>query len=218
MAEHRGTALGGAWEVRPVLIDIIAFDGVDEMDALGPLEVLRSAERAGAEMRTRLVTRVPQPHVTGGFGLRFLPDATYGPGADLVIVPGGGWAAQAEVGAWGEAQRGEWLPLLARAAENSVMAGVCSGSMLLARAGVIGERRANTHHTAWADLREAGATLVTDRVVDDGDLITAGGVTSGIDLALWVVERYAGRELADQVAERMEYDRSRPHVDRGRTD
>ena len=196
-----------------MLIDIIAFDGVDEMDALGPLEVLRSAERAGAAMRTRLVTRTPQPHVTGSFGLRFLPDGTYAPGADLVVVPGGSWAARAEVGVWGEAQRGEWLPLLARAAEDAVMAGVCSGSMLLARAGVIGYRRANTHRTAWADLREAGATLVADRVVDDGDLITAGGVTSGIDLALWVVERYAGRELADQVAERMEYHRSRPRVD-----
>lgn len=195
-----------------MLIDIIAFDGVDEMDVLGPLEVLRSAERAGAAMRTRLVTRVPQPHVTGSFGIRFLPDGTYAPDADLVIVPGGSWAARSEVGAWGEAQRGEWLPLLSRAAEDAVMAGVCSGSMLLARAGVIGDRRANTHHTARADLREAGATLVTDRVVDDGDLITAGGVTSGIDLALWVVERYAGRELADRVAERMEYDRSRPRA------
>ncbi len=197
-----------------MLIDIIAFDGVDEMDALGPLEVLRSAERAGADMRTRLVTRTSQPHVTGSYGLRFLPDATYEPGADLVIVPGGNWAARAEAGAWGEAQRGDWLPLLSRAAEHAVVAGVCSGSMLLARAGVIGDRRANTHRTARADLREAGATLVTDRVVDDGDLITAGGVTSGIDLALWVVERYAGRQLADRVAERMEHDRARPRIDR----
>ena len=192
-----------------MLIDIITFDGLDEMDALGPLEVLRGAERAGADMRTRLVTRTPQSHVTGAFGLRFLPDDTYAPGADLVIVPGGSWAARAEVGVWGEARRGDWLPLLARAAEHAVLAGVCSGSMLLARAGVIGERRANTHHTAWQDLRDSGATLITDRVVDDGDLITAGGVTSGIDLALWVVERYAGRQLADEVAERMEYDRSR---------
>lgn len=195
-------------------IDIVAFDGLDEMDALGPLEVLRSAERAGADFQTQLVTRTPQAHVTASYGLRFLPDGSFTPGADLVIVPGGGWAVRADTGAWGEAQRGDWLPLLAEAAHHAVMAGVCSGTMLLAHAGIIGERRANTHHTAWSDLQETGATLVTDRVVDDGNLMTAGGVTSGIDLALWVVERFAGRELADRIAERMEYERSRPRLDR----
>ena len=204
-------------------IDIAVFDGLDEMDALGPLEVLRSAERAGADLRAQLVTRTPQQHVTGAYGLRFLPDATFGPGADIVVVPGGGWAARADVGAWGEAQRGDWLPLLAEAAGNSVMAGVCSGTMLLARAGIVGGRRANTHHTAWSDLHESGAVLVTDRVVDDGDLVTAGGVSSGIDLALWLVERFAGgevaggeivgRDTADRVAERMEYERARPAID-----
>ena len=193
-------------------IDIPVYDGIDEMDALGPLEVLRSAERSGADFRTRLVTRTPQSHVTASYGLRFLPDDVHSPGADLVIVPGGGWAARASTGAWGEVQRGEWLPLLARAAESSVMAGVCSGTMLLAHAGVVGSRRASTHHTARDDLAATGAQLVTDRVVDDGPLLTSGGVSSGIDLALWVVERFHGPDLADRVAARMEYARTRPRT------
>jgi transcriptional regulator GlxA family with amidase domain len=193
-----------------VRIDIPVYDGIDEMDALGPLEVLRSAERNGADFRTRLVTRTPQPQVTASYGLRFLPDAVYSPGADLLVVPGGGWAARASDGAWGEVQRGDWLPLLAEASERSAVAGVCSGTMLLAHAGVVGSRRANTHHTAWDDLAATGAQLVTDRVVDDGSLITCGGVSSGIDLALWIVERFAGRELADRTATRMEYARTRP--------
>lgn len=192
-------------------IDIVVFDGLDELDALGPLEVLRSAQRGGADFQTQMVTRTPQPQVSASYGLRFLAEATYTPGADLLIVPGGGWAARSDVGAWGEVQRGEWLPLLKQAAaDGAVMAGVCTGVMLLAHAGVIGGRPATTHHTAWADLQATGARLVRDRVVDDGDLITAGGVTSGLDLALWVVERYAGRQLADDVADRMEYSRSRP--------
>lgn len=191
-------------------IDIVVFDGLDELDALGPLEVLRSAQRIGADFECQLVTRHPQQHVTGSYGLDFVPDAVYTPGADLLIVPGGSWAARAETGAWGEVERGDWLPLLQKAAGDAVMVGVCSGAMLLAHAGVIGARRANTHHSAWEDLRRTGATLVTDRVVDDGDLLTAGGVSSGIDLALWIVERFAGRELADRVATRMEYDRMRP--------
>jgi len=94
-----------------------------------------------------------------------------------------------------------------------VMAGVCTGTMLLAHAGVVGERRATTHHSALPDLADLGATVVQDRVVDDGSLVTSGGVTSGIDLALWLVEREFSREVADNVAQRMEYPRWRPATD-----
>ncbi len=90
------------------------------------------------------------------------------------------------------------------------MAGVCTGTMLLAHGGVIGTRRASTHHTALADLAETGAEVINERVVDEGDLVTSGGVTSGIDLALWLVERFTDRELADRLGRRMEYQRARP--------
>lgn len=194
-----------------VRIGIVVFDGFDDLDALSPLEVLRSAEQAGGDFQSWLVTRTPQPQVTTSHGLRVIPDAIYPAGAELLIVPGGGWAARADVGAWGEVHRGGWLPLLRQAAGGgTVMAGVCTGTMVLAHAGIIGNRRANTHHTAWDDLVATGASLVKDRVVDDGDLITSGGVTSGLDLALWIVERYADKQLADQVADRMEYSWTRP--------
>jgi len=194
-----------------VLIDIVTYDGLDEMDALGPLEVLRSASR-DADLSVRLVTREAQALVTGAYGLGFRPDAVYEPGAaDVLIVPGGGWAARADRGAWGEVQRGDWLPLLKQARESApILAGVCTGTMLLAHAKVVGTRRAGTHHSAWDDLAATGATVVKERVVDDGDLITSGGVTSGIDLALWLVEREFSTELADRVATRMEYARQRP--------
>ena len=196
-----------------MLIDIVVYDGVDELDALGPLEVLRSAGHAGADLAVRLVTRARQDAVVGAFGLRFLPDAVYQPGADILIVAGGGWTARAEVGAWGETQRGQWLPLLHAAQRTSaVLAGVCTGTMLLAHAGVIGTRRASTHHTAWYDLIATGATLVPDQVVDDGNLVTSGGVSSGMDLALWLVEREFSRGLADKISLRMEYPRFRPRV------
>ena len=195
-----------------MLVDIVVYDGLDEMDAIGPMEVLRSAGEAGADVTVRLVTRTPQSLVTGAYGLRFVPDGTFVPGAaNIVIVAGGGWAARADTGAWGEVQRGDLLPLLADAAKTAdVMAGVCTGTMLLAHAGVVGNRRAGTHHSAWEDLRATGATLVKDRVVDDGDLVTSGGVTSGIDLALWLVEREFGHDLAERGASRMEYPRAVP--------
>jgi len=194
-----------------VLIDIVVYDGLDEMDALGPLEVLRSASR-NADISVRLVTRESQEVVTGACGLRFLPDGVYQPGeAQILVVPGGGWGARANRGAWGEVQRGDWMPLLQQAQNTTkILAGVCTGTMLLAHAGVVGNRRASTHHTALDDLAETGAIVVSDRVVDDGDLVTSGGVTSGIDLALWLVEREFSPRLAEQVATRMEYARQRP--------
>ena len=79
--------------------------------------------------------------------------------------------------------------------------------MVIAAAGVTEGRPATTHHDAIEDFRATGAEIVDARVVDDGDLITAGGVTSGIDLALALVERAAGREVADAVAWDLEYSR-----------
>jgi transcriptional regulator GlxA family with amidase domain len=200
----RGVTHDGRMSPQPLTIDVVVFDGVDELDAIGPLEVLRSAGLAA-----RLVTRDERQAVTGANGLRFAPDAVYEPGAAAItLVTGGGWVARSERGAWGEAQRGDWLPLLAEGhRRGQVMAAVCTGTMLLAHAGVVGARRATTHHAAWDDLAATGATVVPERVVDDGDLVTSGGVTSGIDLALHLVARECSPELADQVAERIEHRR-----------
>jgi transcriptional regulator GlxA family with amidase domain len=79
--------------------------------------------------------------------------------------------------------------------------------MILAAAGLTDGRPATTHHAAIEDLRATGARIVDARVVDDGDLLTAGGVTSGLDLALWLVEREAGPALAQRVAEDLEHER-----------
>jgi transcriptional regulator GlxA family with amidase domain len=189
------------------VVDIVVYDGVDELDALGPLEVLRSAARLGADLEVRLATRERRAAVTGAFGLQFAPDVVYRPGdADLTIVTGGGWVNRADVGAWGEVARGDWPALLqASHRDDRILAGVCTGTMLLAHAGVIGGRRATTHHDAWNDLAATGATLVQERVVDDGDLITCGGVTSGLDLALHIVARECSAQIADRVADRMEH-------------
>jgi transcriptional regulator GlxA family with amidase domain len=91
-----------------------------------------------------------------------------------------------------------------------LIGGVCTGTLVLAHASLVEGRRAGTHRSAQVDLCDLGVKVVDERVVDDGDLVTSGGVTSGIDLALWVVEREFSRDLADQVARRMEYERFRP--------
>ncbi len=197
-----------------MLIDILVFDGVDELDAIGPLEVFRSAASLGADLTTRVVAESGAERVTGSNALTFATDGTFNPGeAHVLVVPGGGWGTRAETGAWAEVQRGSVLPLVAAAArQGRILAGVCTGTLILAHAGVVGSRRAATHAQAQADLSATGATVVAERVVDDGNLITCGGVTSGIDLALWLVEREVSAYIADQVAARLEYARVRPRM------
>jgi transcriptional regulator GlxA family with amidase domain len=81
--------------------------------------------------------------------------------------------------------------------------------MLLAEAGLVKGRAVTTNRNAWAELEAFGADLKKNRVVDDGDLVTAGGITSGIDLALHIVEREYSAEVADGIAATIEYTRDR---------
>ena len=203
-------------------IDILVFSGVDELDALGPLEVFRNAASAGADFRTRLVSLDGKDDIIGSHGLRFGVDAALGADAalgsgertELLIVPGGGWAARAAQGAWAEANRGAIPQAIAKNYRaGSMVASVCTGAMLLAAAGLLKGRHATTHHSAIEELRASGAEIVPARIVDDGDIVTAGGVTSGIDLGLYLVERFAGESIAEKVAIGLEYERRGPvHV------
>jgi transcriptional regulator GlxA family with amidase domain len=196
-----------------MLIEILVFPGVDELDALGPLEVLREATAAGAEFETRLVTLGDVPYITGSHGLRFGVDGTLGSRgrADILIVPGGGWVKRCPEGAWAEVQHRE-IPRVIRDTyeAGAIVASVCTGAMLIAATGLLRGRRAITHHDAINELREYGAEIVQARVVDDDDIVTAGGVAAGLDLALHFVERFCGANLANDVALAIEYQRCTP--------
>jgi transcriptional regulator GlxA family with amidase domain len=189
-------------------VQIVLYDGFDELDAVGPYEVLRMAGEAGAALEVRLVTREAADRVTSSHGLALAPQGSLDGAADLVVVPGGSWAARNPVGAWGEIQRGE-LPraLAGEHARGAHLAAVCTGTMLLSAAGLTRGRPATTHHLALDALRREGAEVIEARVVDDGDLVTSGGVTSGIDMALWLVERHFGSDAAAAIAGRIEHDR-----------
>jgi transcriptional regulator GlxA family with amidase domain len=189
-------------------IGIVVYDGFDELDAIGPYEVLRNAAAGGADCTVELVTREPAERVTASHGLELVPQGVLDGSYDLVVVPGGGFGDRAEAGAWGEIQRGA-LPDALRElhAGGTAMAAVCTGGMLLSAAGITRGRPATTHHVTLDALREEGAEVVDARVVDDGDVITSGGVTSGLDMALWLVQREWGRELADGIASEMEHER-----------
>jgi transcriptional regulator GlxA family with amidase domain len=192
-------------------IGIVIYDGFDELDAVAPYEVLRKAAAAGAPVDVRLVALGGPGPVTGSQGMTVMAsDGLDGP-FTWVVVAGGSWAARTDTGAWGEITRGALPRALARLrAAGTSMASVCTGAMLLSAGGLTRGRPAVTHHVALEALRAEGAEIIDARVVDDGDLVTAGGVTSGLDLALWMVERLFGAPLADRLARSMEYTRVGP--------
>jgi transcriptional regulator GlxA family with amidase domain len=187
-------------------IDIVVFDGFDEMDAIAPFEVLRTAAVLGAPIDAELVGAHGAATITASHGARLVVDRGPSEAADMLLVPGGGWFHGA--GVRDEIERGVLPAALADAhATGKIVGSVCTGAMLLAAAGLVEGRRAITHRSAIEDLRAAGAEIVDARFVDDGDLLTAGGVTSGLDLALHIVEKVAGASIAEQVALEVEYER-----------
>jgi transcriptional regulator GlxA family with amidase domain len=192
-------------------IAVLVFEGFDELDAIGPYEVLTNAAQGGADVDVELVSRERADRVTGSHGLTIEPQEVLDGSYDLVVVPGGGWLDRADRGAYAEAQAG-YLPAALKDLheDGAVVASVCTGGMLLSAAGLTRGRPAVSHHSTLVQLASEGAEVVHARVVDDGDLVTSGGVTSGIDMAMWLVEREWGKELADGVAREMEHERRGP--------
>jgi transcriptional regulator GlxA family with amidase domain len=190
-------------------IEIVIFDGFDELDAIGPLETLGLARGAGAPFDVTLVGIDGPGEVRGQHGTRVVVSAGLGLGDEppaAVIVPGGGWLNRAPAGAWAEAERGVLTARLAQLAPSLTWtASVCTGAMLLASAGLLAGRTATTNRNAHAELAATGAIVRTNRVVDDGNIITAGALSAGLDLGLWIIEREVDAATASAVAEGMEY-------------
>jgi transcriptional regulator GlxA family with amidase domain len=182
-------------------IEILLFDGFDDLDAFGPFEVL-----SGAGLDTRFVTVEPREAVRSSHGATVVPDGVIGD-PDLLVVPGGGWNDRERGGVYLEARRGViTAKLRERHAAGRRIASVCTGAMLLAEAGLLDGRPAVTHHSAIEDLKGFGADVQEGaRFVDDGEIMTAAGVTSGIDLALHIVRTTLGEDAARAEAAEIEW-------------
>jgi cyclohexyl-isocyanide hydratase len=180
---------------------VLVFPNLTQLDLTGPYEIL--ARLPGAE--TLLIWKTLDP-VRSEFGLTMLPMATFddcGP-LDLVLIPGG-------VGMNPLLEDDEVLEFLRRTAETTrYVVGICTGSLVLAAAGLLRGRRASTHWMSHDLLAQFGAIPVKERVVVDGKFFTGGGVTAGIDVALRVVAEIAGRETAETIQLVVEYDPAPP--------
>jgi transcriptional regulator GlxA family with amidase domain len=202
-----------------MLAQIVLYDGFDPLDVVAPFEVLTAgAEALGGGMEVRLVGidgPGPVVSVTGGLVLA-ATDVLRPEEPGVVIVPGASGPVD------GDPDERDTIPvLLARtvetalpdliarafAAPDTLVATVCGGSLALAMAGLLEGRTAVTHHLGLDVLEATGVHVVRARVVDDGDLVTAGGVTSGLDLGLHLLDRLVGPRIALAVEQLFEHER-----------
>ncbi|SEB18814.1 DJ-1/PfpI family protein [Bacillus nitratireducens] len=191
-------------------IQIVLFDGFGELVSFAPFEVLKRAIEEGASFTLELVSSERKQEVTTSFGVTVkLHDfLRMDNRPDLLIVPGGGWNHKAEDGARKQAELGTLTKMIREMHnEGTIVAGVCTGGMLLAASGILNDKKATMHHLAQHEISEYGADLLRYRIVDQGNVITARGVTSGIDLGLWITEGFASPQIAAAVEYRMEYER-----------
>ena len=190
---------------RPLRVHTVLYDGVEEQDFAGHVEVFGIA---GEELVVQSFVHVEADRrVRTAAGMEILCRDAWSPRkADVIIVPGAGYGEGSAIQR--EIQRGV-LPRALKAAPRKglVLGAVCTGTMLLSAAGLTAGRRCTTHHIAQDELRREGGRVVDGRVVDDGDLVTCGGVTSGIDLGIWLLERFFGPDLAVLAEEVLEYER-----------
>jgi transcriptional regulator GlxA family with amidase domain len=192
-------------------IAIAVFDGAEELDFVGPWEVLTfwAREVAQSDVEVMLVGPSPEP-ITAAKGLRVLPERTLeGIGAlDVFLLPGG------------QGTRAFLAPdeplhaaLHAMADAGTLMTSVCTGSLVYAAAGLLKHRPATTYWSAFDTLLELDPTIEArreDRWVDDGDVVTAAGVSAGIDMALHLVRRLDSEQAAREVKRGIQYDPQPP--------
>jgi transcriptional regulator GlxA family with amidase domain len=202
-----------------MLAQIVLFDGFDPLDVIAPYEVLVAGGMfAEGAISAELVSAEGARDVPSGLDLLTLrATAALDPArADLIVVSGAAGrisGEDSEIPGIVARTLDTGLPGLlgqALADPTVTVTTVCGGSLLLAMAGLINGRPATTHHMGLPQLGELGPIAIDARIVDDGDLISAAGVTSGLDLGLYLVERELGPGVALAVEQLMEHLRRGP--------
>jgi transcriptional regulator GlxA family with amidase domain len=191
-------------------IGILIFPDAEELDFVGPLEVFAMAAKIVGDLRVALIAERAEA-VRCAKGMRVVPDHAFAdsPPLDLVLVPGG-------QGTRREVANAPLLDWLAKtAARCAWVTSVCTGSLLLHGAGLARGRRVTTHWAFVEELRQRAPeteVLAGPRYVRDGNLVTAAGVSAGIDMALWLVGQIWSPQVARNTQRAMQYDPAPPYA------
>ncbi|HYE93415.1 MAG TPA: DJ-1/PfpI family protein [Terriglobales bacterium] len=191
-------------------VGILVFPDVEVLDFCGPFEVFSVTRLDDARRREEpspfevLIVAEKPDVVTAVGGLKVVPDVSIDrcPPLDILVVPGG-WGTRAEIT---NARLLAWIAARGKAVET--LTSVCTGAMLLGKAGLLDGRHATTHFRSLSWMRESFPAVTVEEkqhVVEDGNVLTSAGISAGIDMALRVVARYHGEEVARATARNMEY-------------
>ncbi|TWF75532.1 DJ-1/PfpI family protein [Pseudonocardia hierapolitana] len=191
---------------------ILVFDGVQELDFVGPWEVFHGSSRRRERADTVVLVAERPGFVRCAGGMRVLPDHTFDdhPPLDVLLVPGGAHSRiEAEMA---NPAVTDWIT--AAAASAGWVTSVCTGAFLVRAAGVSRGRRVATERALEDELERLGdITVVRDaRYVVDGDMVSSQGVSAGIDMALWLVGRLHGRDHARAVMRTIQYEPAPPYL------
>jgi transcriptional regulator GlxA family with amidase domain len=187
-------------------IAIALWDGVEELDFAGPYEVLTAWSRMSERPISVRTVASSAAAVRCSHDLRVVPDTTWADvgKVDLLVLPGGDTRPL-------QADDGFLERLRGVAGSGTLMTSVCTGALVYAKAGLLDGRPATTHWSALDRLADLGVNVDRDaRFVDDGDVVTAAGVSAGIDMALHLVARLESVERAQEVRRYIEYDPQPP--------
>jgi transcriptional regulator GlxA family with amidase domain len=187
---------------------ILLFEGVEELDFAGPWEVLTMGKLLRPDDRVVTIARTLDP-VRCAKGLRVLPDHAFedAPALDVLLVPGGDGTRRL-------LEDRVTLDFVQRCAASAQWTtSVCSGSLVLAAAGLLDGRKATTHWAVLPELRRFERVDVLDHVryVRDGQVVSAAGVSAGIDMALWLFGQLSSPADARKVQRFMQYDPAPPY-------
>ncbi|WP_096186620.1 DJ-1/PfpI family protein [Evansella halocellulosilytica] len=188
-------------------VGIFLFDDVEVLDFAGPFEVF-SVTRLPNDKQPFSVKTVSETGnmINARNGLKVAPDYSFQtmPPFDLLIIPGGLGARENEI------NNDRVITWISDQMERvQLMTSVCTGALLLAKAGLLDGKRATTHWASIDRFKEKFPTVSVQqnvKFVDEGEVITSGGISAGINMSFHIVQRLLGREVAMETAKRMEYD------------
>lgn len=188
---------------------IVIFDGAEELDYVGPWEVFTAAAMKKPGDRVFLIGKDGQP-IRSAKGMRVLPDRAYDdtPQLDVVLVPGGKGTRSLIRDA------AIHVFLKEQSKRARFVTSVCTGSMILLGSGLATGKRLTTHWSCYDELKAIGpCTVISDaRYVKDGNVISAAGVSAGIDMALWIVGQLYDPPFAREVQKYIEYYPAPPYA------
>jgi cyclohexyl-isocyanide hydratase len=192
-----------------IKVGVLIFPQVEELDFVGPFEVLSYINKIQSNSTKLLLVAETTTVIPASNGMRVVPDITFAdcPQLDILVVPGGKGRLQA----MHNAEIKNFI--VEQAKQAKYITSVCTGAFILAEASLLQGKQATTYHTAFSELATyPHLSVEKTKVVHDGNIITSGGVSSGIELGFYLLKILFGLELAQAVAAKIEYNIDINHI------